>query len=185
MIKRSLLALVAASVLGAAHAQDAKPAANEPDPKIFQDIFTCLAAGLVQGWTKAWITVVELDRSEDGKSRNYEALFRQSLKADDKEGEPLAPCETAKIVKSIGDLNEYLTPEQRRWSEVTLTFMNDGKYEVKYDYAAAAQAKPAAKPAAGKPAAAKGGETKPAAKPAAKPAETKPGEPKKPGFKLQ
>jgi hypothetical protein len=153
-----------------------KPAAGapvpgtEPDPAIFQDMYNCIAEGLKAGWKRTWITVVELDRTDDGNSRNYEAVFLQTDKDADKEGEALpGTCGSGRILKSIGDLNEYLLPEQRRWTEVTITFYSEGKYEVKYGFGPvrAAKPKPGAKPAA-KPAA-----KPPAKKPEAKKADTK------------
>jgi len=175
MLIRVLLAALLAACVGAAGAQDKKPAAAGPDPKVFQDIYTCLAPGLPPGWAKAWVTISELERSEDGKSKNYEGIFRYSLKAEDDEGEDLRPCDTAFVVKHMGDMNEHLKPEQRNWVSVTLTYLSDGKYEMKYDYA---PPKPRAKPKPGaKPAA------KPEAKPAAKSAPTS--DKKGAGFKLQ
>lgn len=199
MRKLLLPALLAAALAGTALAQDkpaAKPAptpvekpapapvpGTEPDPKIFQEIYNCIAEGLKPGWKRAWITVVELDRTDDGNSRNFEAVFLQTDKDADKEGEPLpGTCGSGRIIKSIGDLNDYLQPEQRRWTEVTITFYSEGKYEVKYGYgpirapAKPAAVKPGAKPAA-KPAA------KAADKPAAKAPATKKADDK--GFKLQ
>lgn len=177
MIMRTFLAALAAAFFCTASAQEQKPAAAEPDPKIFQDVYSCLAPGLATGWVKAWVTVAELDRSADGKSRNYEAVFRYSLKAEDTEGEELKPCDTAMVIKNIGDLNEYLKPEQRNWVSATLTFSSEGKYEMKYDYA---PPKPRAKPKPGaKPAA------KPATKSAPKPAPATSNDTKGSGFKLQ
>lgn len=186
-----LLACLAAALAFAlpAHAADTKPAATpdkpaasapkpvpgtEPDPKIFQDMFSCLAPGLVPDWKRAWVTVVELDRTDDGKSRNYEAVVRYTTKGpEDIEGEPLNNCGAERILGGVADLNDYLKPEQRAWTEVTIMFYAEGKYEAKYGYTPVR--KPAAKPAAEKPAA-----TKPGAKPAAKPAAGD----SKAGFKL-
>lgn len=188
MIKRIALAALAAFAFSTASAQD-KPAAppaapatkpvpgTEPDVKIFQEMFLCMEGGLPPDWNKAWVTVVELDRTDDGKSRNYEAIFRYATKPDDREGEDLKNCGGQRIISGVADLNDYLRPDQRGWTEVTITFTSEGKYEVKYGYnpvrlpAKPAAAKPGAKPAATKPEAAK-----PAAKPAA--------DPPKAGFKI-
>jgi hypothetical protein len=182
MKKLLFCALLAMAFAQPALAQDKpapapeKPAATgpaptpgtEPDPKIFQEMYNCIAEGLKPGWKRAWITVVELDRSDDGNSRNFEAVFLQTDKDGDKEGEALpGTCGSGRILKNIGDLNEYLLPEQRRWTEVTITFYSEGKYEVKYGFGPIRSSKPAAKPGA-KPAA-----KPPAKKPEAKKAETK------------
>ena len=152
MLKRILVAVAATTMLiGAARAQEQKPAAGGSDAAIIQDIYSCLAPSLPPGWKKAWVTVVELDRSVEGKSRRFEAIFRHSLKLEDKEGVDLNPCDTALVIKGIGDLNEYLKPEQRNWTEAILTYTSDGKYEMKYGYAAPkpqTKTKPGAKPAA-------------------------------------
>jgi hypothetical protein len=179
MIKRILLTAAAAAFIGTVQAQDQKPAASGPDPKVFQEIYACLAPGLAPGWAKAWVAVTELDRTDDGKSRNYEGLFRYSLKLSDDEGEELSPCDTAFVIKNMGDMNEFLKPEQRNWVSMILTYTSDGRYEMKYDYA---PPKPRAKP---KPGAKPG--AKPAAKPAAapKPAPAKTDDTKGSGFKLQ
>lgn len=179
MIKRILFAILAAAQAAAVHAQSAKPLPEDAlQTKIVQEIFDCAAVGLEPAWKIAWINVLEVSRSEDGKSRNFEANMRYTTKDDDTEGEPLQTCDNLKIVKLVGDLNEFLKPEERMWSIAQLIFHSDGKFEVKYEYAPQAPApKPAAKPGA-KPA------TKPAATPGLAPA-TKPGAKPGAGFKLR
>jgi hypothetical protein len=167
MTKRILLALLATAFFAVAHAQapkpgaDAKPAADPPHVKIIQEIFNCLSGGLKPEWKLAWVNVLEISRSEDGKSRNFEANLRYTTKQDDTEGEPLKPCDSSKIVQSVGDLNEFLKLDERAWTAAQLVFSSDGQFEVKYDYTPTSTPAPA-------PAAAKPGAT-PAAKPAAKP----------------
>jgi len=176
MNKRILLAILAAATFAAtATAQDQKPAATEPpQTKIVQDVFDCLSGGLAAGWKTAWVNVLEIGRSKDGKSRNYEANMRFTTKDNDFEGEPLRPCDSARVIKSVGDLNEFLKPEARAWTAAQLVITSDGKFEIIYDYTDPNYEE---KPAATKPAAA----TKPGELPAVKPAARKPGS----GFKLK
>lgn len=178
MTKRILLAFLAAASFAAtatAIAQDQKPEATEPpQTKIVQEVFDCLAGGLAPGWKTAWVNVLEIGRSKDGKSRNFEANMRFTTKDDDFDGEPLKPCDSARVIKSVGDLNEFLKPEERTWTAAQLIFLSDGKFEVKYDYSDPNYEE---KPAAAKPGAA----GKPGELPAVKPAARKPGS----GFQLK
>ncbi len=176
MTSRALFAILVAALLGAAHAQApkpeaAKPEAEPPHVKLVQEIFTCMAAGLPPEWKIAWVTVAEVGRSVDGKSRNFEANLRFSNKEGDLEGEELKPCDSARIVQGVADLNEFLKPEERAWTAALLAFSSEGKFEVKYDYTPV-------KYTEGKPAA------KPAIKPTAKPAAKKGDDAKKTGFKI-
>ena len=153
----------------AAHAQDAaKPAADadkpapeaakpepapapapsqEPDPKILEGIFACIAEGLPQGWKKAWFVINETARSKDGAARSYTADFFYATNASDRKGRRLKPCGPERVLEGVGALNDYLPDGQRRWTGATFTFLSDGKFDVKYDYT---PRKPAAKPAAKK-----------------------------------
>ena len=173
----SLAAFLACSLLAfAAHAQDekksepapdkpaaaaqesaAKPApgpGQTPDPQILENIVACLAAGLTQDWKKAWFVIQEIDRNEAEGARQFEANFFFATSIKDSKGKRLQTCGPEKIIGSVSDLNDYLTTEQQRWTSATFTFMNDGKYNVKYDYTPfkprPAAATPAAKPAAKK-----------------------------------
>ena len=169
MTKRILLALFATAFLAVAHAQAPKPAADtkpevEPVPeavKVIQEIFNCLQGGLAPEWKLAWVNVLEVSRSDDGKSRNFEANLRYTTKQDDTEGEPLKPCDSVKILQGVGDLNAFLKPEERAWTAAQMVFSREGQFEVKYDYTPTSA--PAPTPAAAIP------DAKPAAKPAAKP----------------
>jgi len=170
MTKRILLALFATAFFAFAHAQapkpgaDAKPVAEEPHMKVIQEVFNCLAGGLPADWKVAWVNVLEVGRSDDGKSRNFEANVRYTSKEGDNDGEPLKPCDMPKVIQHVGELNDFLKPEERAWTAAQLVFLSDGKFEMKYDYtprsASAAAETPAAKPGA-KPAA----RAKPAPKP--------------------
>lgn len=135
-----------------APAAAAKPEAEPPHVKIIQEIFTCIAPELPKEWIAAWVMVNEIGRSQDGKSRNFEANIRYTETAGDTEGKELKPCDSGKVVASVGDLNEFLKPEERSWTAMVMVFGSDGKFEVKYDYTPVkyddATGKPAAKPAA-------------------------------------
>ncbi|MGE0874029.1 MAG: hypothetical protein AB7O31_05085 [Burkholderiales bacterium] len=174
MIKRILFAILAAAHVAAVHAQSPKPLPEDAQQtKIVQEIFDCVQVGLDPAWKLAWVNVLEVSRSEDGKSRNFEANMRYTIKDDDTDGEPLQTCDNLKIVKLVGDLNEFLKPEERKWSIAQFVFHSDGQFTVQYEYAPespaptpAAGAKPGAKPTT-KPAATQG--LAPATKPGAKP----------------
>lgn len=141
---------------GTAPAQEAaKPApgpGQEPDPRIYDDMFACLAEGLPEDWRKAWFTIDELDRSEMGSVRNYEAKFFFATDASDAKGKPLRTCGAERVLQGVGALNDYLPESQRRWTGAIFSFTRDGKFEAKYDYTPRkpAPVKPAAKPAAKK-----------------------------------
>ena len=168
-MNRTLLAALALGALVAitAHAQDPlKPAAtppagtkqepsapaaprpgDQPDPKIIEDLMSCLAVGLTEDWKKAWFTIRETGRDKTGKDRSYEGNFFYATDTNDRKGKRLQTCGPEKIIEGIGKLNEYLPGNQQRWTGATFNFYRDGRYEVSYDYT---PPKPAAKPAAKK-----------------------------------
>lgn len=175
----SLAAFILGSALAfAAQAQDAKkpePAADKPaagaaqepaakperspgqtpDPQIFENIITCLAAGLTPDWQKAWFVIREIDRNEAEGTRQFEGDFFYATSLKDRKGRRLKTCGPEQVIQSVAELNDYLTREQQRWTSATFTFTKaDGKYDVKYDYTPfkpkPAAAAPAAKPAAKK-----------------------------------
>lgn len=181
-IKRLLLALLLAVPVAAANAQApaakppaeapaAKPAAEPPQAKILQEVFDCISGELPADWRAAWVNVLEVGRSADRKTRSFEANMRYTNKEGDYDGEPLKPCDSAKVIQAVGDLNEFLKPEERAWTVAQLIFLSDGKFEIRYDYTPVQYDTPAE---ASKPGAI------PAATPAAKPA-ARPGG----GFKLK
>lgn len=172
MKNSSLAAFLACSLLAfAAHAQEAKksepatdkpaaaaqePAAKPapgpgqtPDPQILESIVACLAKGLTQDWKKAWFVVKEIDRNEAEGARQFQADFFFATNLKDSRGKRLQTCGPETIIEGVANLNDYLTPEQQRWTSATFTFLSDGKYDVKYDYTPF-KPKPAAKPAAKK-----------------------------------
>lgn len=136
----------------------AQEASTGPDPKIFDDIMSCLAEGLPADWKRAWFIVSEVGRDERSATRSFEANFFYATDATDTTGKRLRTCGPQRIVENIRALNAHLPDDQQRWTGATFVFMNDGKFQVTYDYsefkrkpaadAAPAEAKPAAKPAA-------------------------------------
>ncbi len=168
-----LAPFVAATFSFAAHAQDPikpaaeaqKPAAEaaksepaparqpgqEPDPKILEGLFACIAEGLPEGWKKTWFVIRETAQSKDGLERSFAADFFYATNVNDRKGRPLKPCGPDPVLEAVGALNDYLPENQQRWTGATFSFMRDGKFEAQYDYT---QRKPAAKkPATKKPSA--------------------------------
>lgn len=140
-MKRSCLAaLLAGSILAfAVHAQEEKkitPGPGQtPDPQIIESIMSCLAEGLTPDWKKAWFVIKEIDRNQAEGTRQFEGDFFYATSVKDRKGKPLRTCGAEQIVKGVSDLNDYLTPDQQRWTSATFIFTKeDGKYDVKYDY---------------------------------------------------
>jgi hypothetical protein len=121
-------ALAAASALIAVPA----PAQQQPDPKLIQEVFDCLAVGLPKDWKKAWVVVSDL--GEAGKERKYEGKFFYATSAADKAGKPLVPCSAQQAAKSVIALNERLPEDKRRWKQARLTYTSEGKFDLYYDY---------------------------------------------------
>ena len=175
MIALVLCALLASTVqaqdpqnpaAGDAAAPGSAPAAlpGEPDPKIVEGIMACLGEGLPEGWKKAWFVMNEIGRSNDseGATRQFEATFYYATDLNDTKGRQFKPCGANRIVEGVIALNAYLQPSQRRWGGMTMTFLLDGRYEASYDFTPRKPApivKPAAAPAAKKPATKKKSET--------------------------
>src|SRR5262245_55789485 len=145
-MKRALFlaCLLGSLLLPAAHAQDAKPAAEaakpeaakpepgpgqEPDPAIIQGIMTCLAEGLPADWRKTWFIIRQTDRNAAGNARSFEATFFYATSESDSKGQKLSPCGGGEeVLDGVGKLNSYLPESQRRWSGATFTFFRDGRY---------------------------------------------------------
>lgn len=143
--------LAGALLTGSAFAQDqkpapeAKPAAETPaaekpkpkpgdevDPKILQDMMTCMSEGLPKDWQKAWFVVHQIGFNPD-QTRNFEANFFYAKKESDKKGQRLHTCGPEKVLQGVIELNAYLPESQRRWTGVTMTFHRDGRYQANYD----------------------------------------------------
>lgn len=122
---------------------------QELDAKILEQIFACIAEGLTEDWKKTWFVITEIERSADGRSRNFEANFFLATSMEDNKGKPLTPCGPDRVLEGVGALNSYLPFEQRRWTEAIFTFTRDGKFDAKYDFTPRqpAAVKPAPTPA--------------------------------------
>jgi hypothetical protein len=149
-MKRILLAVLAAALSSVADAQlkpptdkpkstakakQQKPPTtvdNEANVKAVQKIFECVAEGLPQDWRQARVVITE--RSSGEKERSFEGRFEYSTEADGSKPTPLKPCDSREVAQGVYELNEFLSPEKRRWKVATLTFTSEGKFEIKYDY---------------------------------------------------
>ena len=166
---RTLLAAILLGALFAASAQAqapqkpevkseaAKPEAakpepgpgQEPDPKIVEDIMTCLADGLPPDWQRTWFVITQIGSDASGKARDFAVVFFYATSDEDKKGKIMKTCDADVIVAGVGNLNVYLPEREKRWSAATFTFYRDGRYDVAYDQTPfKPRAKPAAKPAA-------------------------------------
>jgi len=118
----------------AAKAQQKPPTTidSEANVKAVQKIFECVAEGLPKDWRQARVVVTEMSSSE--KERSYEGKFEYSTEADGSKPAPLKPCDSREVAQGVYGLNEFLSPEKRKWKVATLTFTNEGKFEIKYDY---------------------------------------------------
>jgi hypothetical protein len=136
MPRRIYVTLLAALWLGMAAAADGQKADEKQpkvDPKIVQDIFNCMAAGLPKDWKRTWVVVTEL--GAEGGTRRFEADFFYTVGADDLKGKPLQPCDTEQVAKNVYSLNQFLPAgEKRQWKQATLMFNSDGSFNLKYDY---------------------------------------------------
>lgn len=123
--------------------------APAPDPRIMQQIFDCIAAGLPQDWKKAWFVMTATGRSAEGGSRKFLASFFYAASMKDRHGNPLTPCSPEPVFEGVAALTDLLPEEQRRWTKATFSFTNDGNFEAKFDFTPRkpAAARPAAKPA--------------------------------------
>jgi len=157
--------LAGALLCGGAFAQDPKPAAedkptaekpkpkpgDEVDPKILEDMMTCMSAGLPKDWQKTWFVVHQIGVNLD-QTRKFEANFFYALKESDKKGKRLQTCGPEKVLEGVIALNAYLPESQKRWTGVTMTFHRDGRYQANYDMTPFKPKPEAKKPAAKAPA---------------------------------
>jgi|SRR5579862_1465961 len=148
---------VHAQIAPGTEAQKPKPVPGQPaDPKIIENIFTCLGKGLPKNWKKTWFIIHQTGADASGASREFEAEFFFATDMVDTKGKPLVPCGSAPVLEGVMALNDYLRENQRHWTGATFTFTSEGKFDANYDYAPVKPA-PAAPAAAtpAKPAAAK------------------------------
>lgn len=118
----------------AAKAQQKPPTEvdNEANVKAVEKIFQCVAEGLPPGWRQVRVVITEM--SSAGKERSFEGKFEYSTENDWAKPVPLKPCDPREVAQGVYGLNEYLAPERRAWKVATLTFTDEGKFEIKYDY---------------------------------------------------
>ena len=115
-----------------------KPAAapttvdEEANIKAVEKIFQCVAEGLPPGWRQVRVVITEM--SSGGKERSFEGKFEYSTESDWAKPVPLKPCDSREVAQGVYGLNEFLAPEKRAWKVATLTFTDEGKFEIKYDY---------------------------------------------------
>ena len=128
-ILASLVAVVAAaSALVAAPA----PAQQQPDPKLIQEIYDCLAVGLPKDWKKAWMTVTQVGGSS--AQGEFEGRFFYATSPKDTAGKPLSTCGAQNIARSVSALRAGQAADQRGWKGPRLTFTSDGKFDLYFDY---------------------------------------------------
>ena len=128
IIARLAAAVAAASALVATPA----PAQQQPDPKLVQEIYDCLAVGLPKDWKKAWMTVTQVSGSS--AQGEFEARFFYATSPKDTTGKPLATCGAQSIARSVSALRAGQSSDQRAWKGLRLTFTSDGKFDLYYDY---------------------------------------------------
>ena len=100
--------------------------------KAVEKIFLCVAEGLPSGWRQVRVVITEM--SSAGKERSFEGRFEYSTDNEWAKPVPLKPCDPREVAQGVYELNEYLAPERRAWKVATLTFTDEGKFEIKYDY---------------------------------------------------
>ena len=116
-----------------------KPAVEEQNAGVnaVERIFVCVADGLPKEWKRAWVVVTDLDQGD--KERKFEGKFLYSADPTGKDPQPLKPCDAREVAEGVYKLNDFLEYEKRQWKTATLIFTSDGKFEIKYDYAAPAK----------------------------------------------
>lgn len=107
----------------------APPAAAAPklDPKLVEQIFSCLAPGLPSDWKRTWVVV--------SSAAGAASKFYYSTSFRDVDGEELVPCNAQEITRRIVGLDAALPASQRGWTSARLVIDSEGAYELKYDYA--------------------------------------------------
>ena len=120
----------------------ARQPGQEPDAKLLESLFTCIAEGLPEDWKKTWFVIRQTGGSKDGLQRTFAADFFYATNVNDRKGRPLKPCGPERVLEAVGALNDYLPENQQRWTGATFSFMRDGKFQAQYDYT---RRKPAAK----------------------------------------
>jgi len=107
------------------------PASAAPpklDPKLVEQIFSCLAPGLPSDWKRTWVVV-----SNAGAAATAKFYYSVTLRDDD--AEALVPCNAQEITRRITGLTAALPVDQQRWASARLSIDNEGAFALKYDYA--------------------------------------------------
>jgi len=114
----------------AAPSSSATPTAPVPiEMKVIESIFTCLAPGLPQDWSKAWVEITDAGAGKEKTSKFFFSTLR-----GDRDGEPLVPCNAQELTRRIIGLNDKLPADRRAWSRALLVIDSDGEYELSYEY---------------------------------------------------
>ena len=116
---------------GSATAPSKTPEQAGPPPTSMEEIFACLAPGLPRDWRTVTVEVIEV--STDGSEHQFEARYSYTRTKQPK-AVPLAPCDAVAPARNVRLLNQFLEPEKRQWTRAMLTFRNDGKFDLTYDY---------------------------------------------------
>jgi hypothetical protein len=111
-----------------AAAAPAQPGPPRLDPKLVEQIFTCLAPGLPSDWKRTWVVVSNTPGAATAK-------FYYSVTLRDEDAEELVPCNAQEITRRITGLTAALPVDQQRWASARLSIDNEGAFALKYDYA--------------------------------------------------
>jgi hypothetical protein len=118
------------AVASAAPSSASSPGGLKLDPKMVEQIFSCLAPGLPQDWKRTWVVVSAAEGAAPAAAKfYYTASYR------DEDAEEYVPCDAQAVARRIAGLSDALPAEQRRWKSARLTIDSEGEYALKYDYA--------------------------------------------------
>jgi hypothetical protein len=98
------------------------------DPKMVEQIFSCLAPGLPSDWKRTWVVV-----SNVGAAATAKFYYSVTLREDD--AEELVPCNAQEITRRITGLTAALPLDQQQWKSARLSIDNEGAFALNYDFA--------------------------------------------------
>jgi hypothetical protein len=98
------------------------------DPKIVEQIFSCLAPGLPSDWKKTWVVVTHSEPVATSK-------FYFTTSYRDEDAEELVPCNAQEITRRITSLTAALPVDQQRWTTARLSIDSEGAFALNYAYA--------------------------------------------------
>jgi hypothetical protein len=98
------------------------------DPKMVEQIFSCLAPGLPSDWKRTWVVV-----SNAGAATTAKFYYSVTLRDDD--AEELVPCNAQEITRRITGLTAALPVDQQGWTSARLSIDHEGEFALKYDFA--------------------------------------------------